>query len=176
MLHIQAEAPLLRGKTVDDSNAIKQYLTKVARHCKELQSQQRLEQLKATVRNTMGLTGQYEFEGAEIKRIAELAHQMQTTLQSCTALEPKFRQRLQTRLEKFTAELSPGMDNIDLFWGLLGEARVLVARIGDESRHFVGWLTEMSEIMGQVQSRSEGLPAIRESHRFDLMRLGGRAA
>jgi hypothetical protein len=169
LLPLRLDSPAVRGRTADDCSALRQYLDQAARLCRELQSRQRLDQLKLNVRWSMGLGVQYALGATELKRLKELAHQMDHTLATGDALPDGLAHRLRGRLARLLANLRPAMPEGDRFWGLIGDARVIRASGNTEARQLAGWLTEMSDIVWHVQARAEGLPTVGHAPAVDFM-------
>lgn len=169
LLPVKLDAPAVRGRTADDCSALRQYLEQAVRLCREVQTRQRLDQLKLSVRWSMGLGVQYAFGATELKRLKELAHQMDAALVQGEALPDGLTQRLRARIARLLADLRPALPDMDRFWGLMGDARVIRASGNTQARQLAGWLGEMSDIVWHAQARAEGLPAVGHAPAVDFM-------
>jgi hypothetical protein len=178
LLDIQIEPPMLRGKVKEDCTVIHHYLGRLARECAQLKSLQRVETIKATVRNTLGIQDRaspekvYEPGPRELQRMDELLVQMHAALGACSSLSQPHRQRLQGRVERLRDELSPAMSDFDRFWGLLGDARILIIKVGAQAKPILSRLAELSELAWNVQSRCEGVNAGPDLPQLEMLRLG----
>ena len=178
LIKVDIEEPVLRGKLKEDCTAINQFLTRLGRECIQLKSSQRIETLKASVRQTLGIvpavTGPLPYEPGvkELQRMGELLTQMATALSAFSALSEEHRARLVKRVERVRSELSSSMADFDRFWGLLGDARVMIVKIGDQARPLVSRLSELSELAWGIQARGEGISAGSTLPQLELLRLG----
>lgn len=50
------------------------------------------------------------------------------------------------------------MSNLDQFWGLIGEAGVVLGKLGQDAKPFVDRVREVVDIVWRVQSIAEELP------------------
>lgn len=169
VLQLKLDTPTVRGRTADDCSALRHYLDQAVRLCRELQTRQRLDQLKINVRWSMGLGAQYAFGATELKRIRELAHQMDGALAHTEALPEGLTQRLRQRIARLLADLRPALPDLDRFWGLVGDGRVIRASGNPEARQLAGWLAELSDIVWHVQARAEGLSTVGHAPSVDFM-------
>ena len=127
LLPLNLDTPAVRGRTADDCSALRHYLEQAVRLCRALQTRQRLDQLKLNVRWSMGLGAQYAFAATELKRIRELVHQLDGALAHTEALPEGLTQRLRQRIARLLADLRPALPDLDRFWGLMGDGRVIRA-------------------------------------------------
>jgi hypothetical protein len=73
--------------------------------------------------------------------------------------EEDHRRRLLTRLEDLQRELHRRLSNLDRFYGLIGDAGVLLGKFGRDAKPFVDRIREMLEIVWRAQANAENLPA-----------------
>lgn len=163
LLKIRIEAPSLRGRIKEDCTAINQYLNRLVKECTQIKSQERIEQIKANVRQSLGVVtqpepdGHYQLDAQDLQRMEELISQLQSALNACSVLTEPHKARLRARIERMRRELRPQVPDLDRVWGLIGDARVLIEKIGAQARPMVSRLTELGELTWRIQSRTEGL-------------------
>jgi hypothetical protein len=51
------------------------------------------------------------------------------------------------------------MSDLDRFWGLIGDAGVVLGKLGNDAKPFVDRIKEIADIVWNTQSRAEELPS-----------------
>ena len=51
------------------------------------------------------------------------------------------------------------VSDLDRFWGLIGDAGVVLGKLGNDAKPIVDRIKEVAEIVWQTQSRAEELPS-----------------
>ena len=54
------------------------------------------------------------------------------------------------------------MSDLDRFWGLVGDAGVVVGKLGKDAKPIVDRIQEVAEIIWRTQARAEELPSGQE--------------
>ena len=101
----------------------------------------------------------YEFSQGDLDRVQELINALRNELMNCAGLEDEHRQRLMRRLEILQTELHKKISNLDRFWGLIGDAGVVLGKLGQDAKPLVGRIREITAIVWQTQARAEELPS-----------------
>ena len=57
------------------------------------------------------------------------------------------------------SELHKRVSDLDRFWGLIGDAGVVLGKFGEDAQPFVERIREIAEIVWRTQSRAEELPS-----------------
>jgi hypothetical protein len=73
--------------------------------------------------------------------------------------EEDHRRRLLGRLEALQKELHKRLSNLDRFYGLIGDAGVLLGKFGRDAKPFVDRIREIVEIVWRAQANADQLPA-----------------
>ena len=73
--------------------------------------------------------------------------------------EPKHKSRVLHKLEMLQRELHRRMSSLDRLWGLIGEAGVVLGKLGTDAKPFVDRVREIAEITWAAQARAEELPS-----------------
>jgi len=71
----------------------------------------------------------YEFSEPEIEEIQRHLDTLKDLISGADELEPPHKKRLLRRLEQLRAELNKTVSDLDRFWGLIGDARVVIQKI-----------------------------------------------
>jgi hypothetical protein len=66
---------------------------------------------------------------------------------------------LLSRLEKLQSELHKRVSDLDRFWGLVGDAGVVLGKLGTDAKPIVDRVREIAQITWKTQSRTEELPS-----------------
>lgn len=88
-----------------------------------------------------------------------LLNQLRTLIADAKDLEEEHQQRLLRRLEKLQSEIHKKVSDVDRFWGLIGDAGVVLGKLGKDAKPIVDRIREITEIVWQTQSRAEELPS-----------------
>lgn len=118
-----------------------------------------LEEARARYGSVLGKGFAYVFSDGDLKRIQELINELRTLISDSEQFEEDHKSRLLKRLEKLQQELHKRMSSLDKFWGLVGEAGVVLGKFGNDSKPFVDRIREIAQIIWSTQIRSEELPS-----------------
>jgi hypothetical protein len=151
--------PTLTGTLEDDCTAIRDYLKYVADTCAIESSKLRLRSFRSQFRAALGTGFSYEFSQGDLDRVQTLVNEIREHISNCKSLESDHRQRLLRRLEKLQSELHKKVSDLDRFWGLVGDAGVVLGKLGNDAKPIVDRIREVAEIVWQTQSRAEELPS-----------------
>ena len=119
----------------------------------------KLESLRSRFKTSIGNRFCYEFSQGDIDRIQLLVNQLRELISNVSGLEKDHQTRLLQRLEKLQAEIHKKVSDLDRFWGLIGDAGVVLGKLGDDSKPIVDRVKEIANIVWQTQARSEELPS-----------------
>lgn len=101
----------------------------------------------------------YEFTDGDLERIQNLITELRESISSSDVFEENHKLRLLARLEKMQSEMHKKMADLDRFWGLVGDAGVVLGKFGNDVKPIVNRIKEISEIVWRTQSRAEELPS-----------------
>ncbi|HYD61674.1 MAG TPA: hypothetical protein VEC35_15010 [Noviherbaspirillum sp.] len=147
------------GSVVQDCTAIYTVLTELERACQKLAARSNFASIKSRFRASLGTRFHYEFSQGDLKRIQQLINELRDLIAASDALESDHKQRLLKRLETLQAEMHKKVSDLDRFWGLVGEAGVVLGKFGTDAKPIVDRIREIWEIVWQTQSRAEELPS-----------------
>ncbi|WP_158141992.1 hypothetical protein [Vibrio furnissii] len=158
-LTIETELPKPTGNVSDNCQALKEYVDEikglVGDHAVLLKVETYTNRYKNAFKNTFA----YEFSKGDLVRVQELINELRSQIASLEGLEPSHKQRLLKRLEKLQSELHKRVSDLDRFWGLIGDAGVVLGKLGTDSKPIVDRIKEIAEIAWNTQSRTEELPS-----------------
>ncbi len=100
----------------------------------------------------------YEFSEESISKIQTLINELRELVNSSDLFEAEHKQRLLKRLEKLQSETHKKMSDVDRFWGLIGDAGVVIGKFGKDAEPFVNIIKKISGLVWKTQSQSEELP------------------
>jgi hypothetical protein len=101
----------------------------------------------------------YEFSQGDLDRIQQLINELRDKISICDDLEENHKSRLMKRLERLQSELHKKVSDLDRFWGLVGDAGVVLNKLGKDAKPIVDRIREIAEIAWRTQSRAEELPS-----------------
>ncbi|MBY6073415.1 hypothetical protein KUV35_19095 [Marinobacter salsuginis] len=101
----------------------------------------------------------YEFTNGDLKRIQEILNELRDKISTSELFGGNHKTRLLRRLERLQAELHKRMSDLDRFWGLVGDAGVVLGKFGNDAKPFVDRIKEISDIVFRTQARAEELPS-----------------
>jgi hypothetical protein len=149
----------LTGNRDYDANKINEWLRIFFKRVNAEIEIMRAEELRSRLRLEVGSVFSYEFSQGDLSRVQELINGLRNELMACNGLEDEHRQRLMRRLETLQTELHKKVSNLDRFWGLIGDAGVILGKLGQDAKPLVDRIREITAIVWQTQARAEELPS-----------------
>lgn len=150
--------PNLSGR-VSDGPGIWSYLQDIQRACQTEASNIQISSLRSRFRAKLGNGFIYEFSQGDLDRVQHLINELREQISKISALKHEHQQRLLHRLERLQAELHKKVSDLDRFWGLIGDAGVMLGKLGNDAKPIVDRIKEIRDIVWQTQSRAEELPS-----------------
>ena len=146
-----------RGNSVlsDINNLFENLREEFIRKYKERSIVQSNEKYSNIFENTFA----YEFSEDDLKRVQELINKLREDISNSDLFESDHQRRLLKRLEKLQSELHKKVSDLDRFWGLIGDAGVVIGKFGKDVKPMVDRIREIAGIVWRTQSKSEGLPS-----------------
>src|SRR5438477_10798036 len=103
----------------------------------------------------------YQFNEDEITRIQKILNELREIFQKSIQLSEDHRRRLLARLEQLQAELHKRMSDLDRFWGLVGDAGVVLKKFGEDLegvRKIGDLIYKLGSLIFGAQLTAHGLP------------------
>lgn len=146
----------LTGDFSLDLRIMSETLAEVGKECKAIVDKNSLERLRGRFRLELGTEFSYEFSQGDLERVQKLINEIRDHI-STASLEVDHKQRLLARLEKLQGELHKKSSDLDRFWGLIGDAGVVLGKLGEDAKPIVERIREVAGIVWKTQARSEEL-------------------
>lgn len=159
LLPLKKNYPVLTGKSDVDCKNIINMLEFIKDSCTAEASKLMVDSFRSRFRATLGGGFHYEFSQGDLARVQQLINELRSHIAENTALERDHKQRLLQRLERLQGELHKKVSDLDRFWGLIGDAGVVLGKLGKEAKPIVDRIREVADIVWQTQSRAEELPS-----------------
>lgn len=104
----------------------------------------------------------YEFSDPDFKRVQDLVNELRELMQSSTLMSDDQKRRLLRKLEGFRAELHRKTNDLERFWGFLGEAAIAIRKFGEDFKPIADRIMELARITIGVIFAKEGIKALPE--------------
>lgn len=104
----------------------------------------------------------YEFPEAEYRRVQDLINELRDLLRDTSLITDEHQRRLLRRLEAMRAELHRKTNDIERFWGFLGEAAIVMRKFGEDLTPVSERVRELGRIVLGVIFDKEGIKALPE--------------
>lgn len=159
LLDLSVSPPELDGGMASDCHEMREFLKEVEKVLITSQMRGSFTGLRSRFKIALSNSFAYQFSEGDLNRIQELINQLREQITIQAGLEDDHRQRLLRRLEKLQSELHKKMSDLDRFWGLIGDAGVVLGKLGNDAKPIVDRIREVADIVWQTQSRAEELPS-----------------
>lgn len=158
-LNVDIEYPDTTGDIRNNCQALSKYLNTIKdsfkEHAVKLSVESYTNRYKTAFKNSFA----YEFSQGDLERIQSLVNELRGQISENTSLENAHKQRLLKRLENLQSELHKRVSDLDRFWGLVGDAGVVLGKLGKDAKPIVDRVREIAEIAWKTQARTEELPS-----------------
>ena len=104
----------------------------------------------------------YEFSEPAFKRAQDLVNELRDLIRTSTLISEEHKRRLLRRLEAMCGELRRKTNDIDRFWGFLGEAGIAMRKFGQDLAPISERVLELGGIVINVIFAREGIKALPE--------------
>ena len=108
----------------------------------------------------------YEFPEPEYRRVQDLINELRELLRATSLITEEHQRRLLRRLEAMHAELHRKTNDIERFWGFLGEAAIVMRKFGEDLQPVSERVRELGGIVLRVIFDKEGIKALPELSRI----------
>ena len=104
----------------------------------------------------------YEFSEPDFKRVQDLVNELRELIRGSTLITDEHKRRLLRRLEAMSNELRRKTNDIDRFWGFIGEAGIAMRKFGDDLAPISERVLELGGLVVNVIFAKEGIKALPE--------------
>lgn len=101
----------------------------------------------------------YQFDDMDYQMVQNKINELRELITNSKNFDDKYKLRLLKKLEDLQKSLHKKMSNIDIVWGFIGEAGIVLGKFGNDAKPFVDCIKEIIEIVWKVQAAAEGLPS-----------------
>lgn len=149
----------ISGDINEDCRNVNQYIQALEKHCVKEASKMTVASLRSHFKIAIGAGFAYEFSQGDLDRVQVLINQIRDLINGTEGLQEDHKHRLLARLEKLQSEMHKKVSDLDRFWGLIGDAGVVLGKLGQDAKPIVDRIKEIADIVWQTQSRAEELPS-----------------
>jgi len=157
--HLDYKMPGLTNRRVDNINNIFNSFTSIRADVDTKISSNTVEILKSRYQAKFKDVFAYEFSEGDLKQIQKLINELRSLITESNKFDGNHKGRLLKRLEKLQAELHKRISDLDKFWGLIGDAGVVIGKFGIDAKPVVDRIREIADIVWRTQARAEELPS-----------------
>ena len=129
-LDLDVELPEPSINIHENCNALRAYLEEVEKSLRGEATKLKINSFKKRYDTALKSSFAYEFTQGDLERVQLLINEIRTHISQVRDLEQGHRQRLLKRLENLQAELHKRVSDLDRFWGLVGDAGVVLGKLG----------------------------------------------
>ncbi|MFM2112730.1 MAG: hypothetical protein RLZZ271_1390 [Pseudomonadota bacterium] len=147
------------GSMQDDCRYVNDALLLIEGYCSQKSTQLKLDARKLHYRQALSGGFAYEFSQGDLDRVQQLVNELRDLIANSTHFEADHQSRLLKRLEKLQSELHKRVSDLDRFWGLIGDAGVVLGKFGKDAKPLVDRIREIADIIWRTQARAEELPS-----------------
>jgi hypothetical protein len=159
ILPVNINYPSVNGGGQNECQKLWDFINEVRAICGKEEAKLRVSALRTRFKNSLGSGFIYEFSQGDLERVQALVSQLRDLIAATEHFEKEHQQRLLRRLEKLQSELHKKVSDLDRFWGLIGDAGVVLGKLGKDAKPIVDRIREVADIVWQTQSRAEELPS-----------------
>ena len=148
--------------TSDNSTNISrviEFFNYVNKENNQILSDNKLQAARFKYKSKLNSVFSYKFSDGDLTRIQELINDLRQMIASSELFEDDHKSRLLKRLEKLQSELHKRVSNLDRFWGLVGDAGIVIGKFGTDAKPFVDRIKEIADIVWRTQASAEELPS-----------------
>lgn len=149
----------LSGDLQNICSTLNQYIHNIHGEFQSRATELKLESYKNRYKAALKSTFAYEFSQGDLERVQNLINELRSHISEVTNLEPDHKRRLLSRLESLQSELHKRVSDLDRFWGMIGDAGVVLGKLGEDAKPIIDRIKEISEIVWRTQARTEELPS-----------------
>lgn len=158
-LHFESQMPEITNDITDNCGELVKYINGISSALKIELIQLQAQSYKKRYESVFNSVFAYEFSQGDLERIQILINEIRIQIVENDKFVSGHKQRLLQRLEKLQSELHKRVSDLDRFWGLIGDAGVVLGKLGEDAKPIVDRIKEIAEITWKTQARTEELPS-----------------
>lgn len=149
----------LSGSPMEDGGRMAAYINALNAEADKSLRERTVIQMRQRFKATIGSAFAYEFSKGDLERVQILINELRELISSTAGFEQSHQRRLLLRLERLQAEMHKKVSDLDHLWGLVGDAGVVFAKLGNDAKPIVDRIRELAGITWSTQARAEELPS-----------------
>lgn len=158
-LTVSVKFPEATGSIDTNCSKLVEYLNAIKSNFEEHAIKLKVESYTNRYSAALKTSFAYEFSQGDLERIQDLVNELRIQIADITNLNDDHKRRLLKRLEHLQSELHKRVSDLDRFWGLVGDAGVVLGKLGKDAKPIVDRIREVAEIVWKTQARTEELPS-----------------
>jgi hypothetical protein len=152
---------------VDNTNSIADWFLMINKHLIKRQKEKMIlgvPNLISQYETQLGTRFHYQFSDHEFNRIQTLINELRDEITKFKGLSKEHRRRVLNYLENMQSELHKNTSDLRYYWGLLGEAGVIIGKFRNdiklkkESQSIVDRMFEICKLAWKAQAAAEQIP------------------
>jgi hypothetical protein len=166
LLPMKIDVSGLKGNKGKDCDYISSFFTSLHHECiahaevaRSQSNLSRFDTLRNPFRASLGTAFFYEFSQGDVEKVQTLINELRELISASAHLDKDHKHRLLKRLERLQSEMHKKVSDLDRFWGLIGDAGVVLGKLGTDAKPIVDRIKEIADIVWSTQSRAEELPS-----------------
>lgn len=151
--------PSVSSDVYDNCNSLINYMNNVANYFEAESTKIKISSYTSRYETALKSSFAYEFSQGDFDRVQALVSELREIIAKSEDFEEGHKRRLLKRLEQLQSELHKRVSDMDHFWGLIGDAGVIIGKFGRDSKPMVDRIKEIAQIAWNTQARTEELPS-----------------
>lgn len=143
----------------ENINIVRQFVKSISERLNNLEGLNVLESARIKYKTHFANSFSYKFTDGDLKRIQTLINNLRDSINESPLFEDNHKTRLLGRLENLQKELHKKMSNIDVIYGFMGDAGVVLGKFGENAKPFIDMINEIIKIAWRTQATAEELPS-----------------
>ncbi|EOX4844307.1 hypothetical protein [Vibrio navarrensis] len=156
---LNSELPTPEHNQSDTVKQLEQFLASTQTEVTLMLTQLNISDIKQKYSHRLKSSFAYEFSQGDYDRVQTLINELREYISSSDVIEENHKHRLLKRLERLQSELHKRVPDLDRFWGLIGDAGVVLGKFGKDVKPLVDNIKEIAGITWNTQKRAEELPS-----------------
>ncbi len=156
---LSSELPSPDHNQTANANLLQQYLHETGKSVSVMLTQLNISEINQKYSHRLKSSFAYEFSQGDYNRVQSLISELRDHISNSEIIEENHKHRLLKRLERLQSELHKRVPDLDRFWGLIGDAGVVLGKFGKDVKPLVDNIKEIAGITWNTQKRAEELPS-----------------
>jgi len=135
------------------------YLKQIKKEFMSLSLKLKMESYTSRYETAFKSSFAYEFSQEDFDRIQILVNEIRNKISENSSLDTAHKKRLLKKLESLQSALHKRISDLDKFWGMVGDAGVVLSKLGTDAKPIVDRVKELVQIVWKTQARTEELPS-----------------